>query len=123
MDNRAEEAIIRPIKERSCKEHVMPVYAYRCDNCGVQFERQQSYSEPALRICPECRKKSLKRIISPVRIVFKGSGFYSTDYRPSSASSSPAKPEVKKEGFKDEGKAAKPAKEEPAAAAKKESSD
>ena len=71
---------MRPVKKLCCKEHVMPVYAYRCDNCGLQFERQQSYTEPALRICPECRRKSLKRIISPVRIVFKGSGFYVTDY-------------------------------------------
>jgi putative FmdB family regulatory protein len=120
MDSRAKEAIILPINERSCKEQVMPVYAYRCDNCGVQFERQQSYNDAALQICPECRKKSLKRIISPVRIVFKGSGFYSTDYRPSSASSSPKHSE--KEASKDEGKTAKPAKE-PAATPKKEKAD
>jgi putative FmdB family regulatory protein len=120
MDRGAERDIIRPIKELSCKEQVMPVYAYRCDNCGVQFERQQSYSDAALQICPECRKKSLKRIISPVRIVFKGSGFYSTDYKPSSASTSPKHAE--KETSKDEGKTAKTAKE-PAPTAKKEKSD
>jgi putative FmdB family regulatory protein len=120
MDNGAEKAIMLPIKERSCREQVMPVYAYRCDNCGVQFERQQSYNDPALRICPECRKKSLKRIISPVRIVFKGSGFYSTDYKPSSASSSPKRSE--KETSKDEGKTAKPAKEA-APTANKDKSD
>jgi putative FmdB family regulatory protein len=120
MDNRAEEAIIRQVKERSCQEQVMPVYAYRCDNCGVQFERQQSYNDSALQICPECRKKSLKRIISPVRIVFKGSGFYSTDYKPSSASSSPK--HADKDAPKDEGKTAKPAKET-AAPAKKDKAD
>lgn len=87
----------------------MPVYTYRCDSCGVQFERHQSFNDPPLTICPECRKKSLKKVISPVRVVFKGSGFYSTDHRPSAASSSPApsKKDEKKEGSK----AAKPAKE------------
>ena len=67
----------------------MPVYTYRCESCGVQFERQQSFNDAPLRICPECRKKSLRKVISPVRVVFKGSGFYSTDHRPSSASSTP----------------------------------
>jgi putative FmdB family regulatory protein len=74
----------------------MPVYTYRCESCGVQFERHQSFNDAPLKICPECRKKSLKKVISPVRIVFKGSGFYSTDNRPSAASSMPAtKPEKK----------------------------
>jgi putative FmdB family regulatory protein len=67
----------------------MPVYAYRCESCGVQFERQQAFTDAPLKICPECRKRSLKKVISPVRVVFKGSGFYSTDHRPSSASSTP----------------------------------
>ncbi|MFH1186179.1 MAG: zinc ribbon domain-containing protein [Chloroflexota bacterium] len=68
----------------------MPVYTYRCGSCGVQFERQQSFTDAPLKICPECRKKSLKKVISPVRVVFKGSGFYSTDHRRSSASDTPA---------------------------------
>jgi putative FmdB family regulatory protein len=68
----------------------MPVYTYRCGSCGVQFERQQSFTDAPLKICPECRKKSLKKVISPVRVVFKGSGFYSTDHRRSSASDAPA---------------------------------
>ena len=91
----------------------MPVYTYRCGSCGVQFERQQSFNDPTLRVCPECRQRSLKRVISPVRIVFKGSGFYSTDHRPSSASSSPST--SKNEGTKTDTKAAKPAKESTAA--------
>jgi len=66
----------------------MPVYTYRCDSCGVQFERQQSYSESPLKVCPECRKRTLKKVISPVGVVFKGSGFYSTDNRSSSSVSS-----------------------------------
>jgi len=76
----------------------MPVYTYRCENCGVQFERQQSYTDEPLKVCPECRKKSLKKVISPVRIVFKGSGFYATDHKSPSGGDTPkaAKKEEKK---------------------------
>ena len=57
----------------------MPVYTYRCESCGVQFERHQSFHDSPLRTCPECRKKSLKKVITPTKIIFKGSGFYATD--------------------------------------------
>jgi putative FmdB family regulatory protein len=73
----------------------MPIYTYRCDNCGVQFERHQSFSEQPLTRCPECSKKTLRKVYTPVGIVFKGSGFYSTDHRsPSGAgrSSTSSKP-------------------------------
>lgn len=59
----------------------MPVYTYRCENCGVQFERTQKFSELPLAWCPECGKKSLRKVYTPVGIVFKGSGFYATDHR------------------------------------------
>ncbi len=59
----------------------MPVYAYRCESCGVQFERHQSFSDNPLKRCPECNKNSLRKVIGPVGIVFKGSGFYATDNR------------------------------------------
>lgn len=59
----------------------MPVYVYRCKNCGVQFEQQQSFNDPALTRCPECSKKTLVKVFTPVGIVFKGSGFYATDHR------------------------------------------
>ncbi len=65
----------------------MPIYTYRCESCGVQFERHQSYNDAPLKICPECRKKSLKKVIAPVGVVFKGSGFYATDNRSASGSS------------------------------------
>jgi putative FmdB family regulatory protein len=58
----------------------MPVYTYRCESCGVQFERHQSFHDAPLTTCPECRKKSLKKVMTPVGIVFKGSGFYATDH-------------------------------------------
>lgn len=59
----------------------MPIYTYRCENCGVQFERNQKFSDAPLTRCPECGKKSLRKVYLPVGIVFKGSGFYSTDHR------------------------------------------
>jgi putative FmdB family regulatory protein len=64
----------------------MPVYTYQCDNCGVRFERNQKFSDPTLTRCPECSKKTLRKIYTPVGIVFKGSGFYSTDHRSPSGS-------------------------------------
>lgn len=73
----------------------MPVYAYRCDNCGVQFDKKQSFSEPVLKVCPECGKKSLHKIYTPVGIVFKGSGFYATDHRSPSGQTNKAHSEEK----------------------------
>jgi putative FmdB family regulatory protein len=72
----------------------MPIYTYRCENCGVQFDRQQSFSDPPLTRCPECNKKTLRKVYLPVGIVFKGSGFYATDHRsPSGASRSSSRDE------------------------------
>jgi len=81
----------------------VPIYTYRCENCGVQFDRQQSYQDAPLQVCPECRRKALKKVIAPVGIVFKGSGFYATDHRSSSGSNrSSRKDEGKKEESKKE---------------------
>jgi putative FmdB family regulatory protein len=62
----------------------MPVYTYRCESCGIQFERSQKFSDASLTRCPECGKKTLRKVYTPVGIVFKGSGFYSTDHKSSS---------------------------------------
>ena len=59
----------------------MPIYTYRCESCGVQFERNQKFSDAPLTRCPECGKKSLRKVYTPVGIVFKGSGFYATDHK------------------------------------------
>jgi putative FmdB family regulatory protein len=59
----------------------MPIYTYRCESCGVQFEKTQKFSDSPLTRCPECGKKELRKVYTPVGIVFKGSGFYSTDNR------------------------------------------
>ncbi len=60
----------------------MPTYDYECDACGHSFELFQSITEPVQRKCPECSKKKLRRLFGTgAAIVFKGSGFYQTDYR------------------------------------------
>ncbi len=67
----------------------MPVYTYRCESCGVQFDRTQKFTDQPLTRCPECGKKTLHKVYTPVGIVFKGSGFYATDHRsPSGAPTS-----------------------------------
>ena len=59
----------------------MPIYTYRCKNCGVQFDRHQYFDDKPLTRCPECSKDALRKVYLPVGIVFKGSGFYATDHR------------------------------------------
>ena len=85
----------------------MPVYTYRCEECGVQFERQQSFNEMPLKTCPECRRRALKKVITPTRIIFKGSGFYATDHKsPSGETTASKKTDKEKETKpKPEGKA------------------
>ena len=70
----------------------MPVYTYRCENCGVRFERMQGFNDPVLTRCPECNKKALRKVYTPVGIVFKGSGFYATDHRSPSGANRTTKP-------------------------------
>lgn len=60
----------------------MPTYEYICDNCGHEFEQLQSITAKPLRKCPACGKNKLKRLIGAgAGVIFKGSGFYETDYR------------------------------------------
>jgi putative FmdB family regulatory protein len=60
----------------------VPTYDYVCDACKHEFELFQSIKEEAKRKCPECGKNKLRRLIGPgAALVFKGSGFYKTDYR------------------------------------------
>ncbi|MCM8542441.1 MAG: zinc ribbon domain-containing protein [Lentisphaeraceae bacterium] len=60
----------------------MPTYDYRCEDCGHEFETLQMMSADHLKTCPECSKDSLKRLLGTGGgIIFKGSGFYQTDYR------------------------------------------
>jgi putative FmdB family regulatory protein len=91
----------------------MPVYTYRCENCGIQFERHQAFTDSPLKTCPECRKKALKKVITPTKIIFKGSGFYATDHKsPSGDTSSSTKKADKKEAKESAPSESKPAKSE-----------
>ena len=58
----------------------MPLYEYKCQECGLRFERRQSFTEDAVSICPDCGG-AVVRLIQPAGIIFKGSGFYVTDNR------------------------------------------
>ena len=64
----------------------MPTYVYACKSCGHRFEQYQSFSEDSLTTCPECTQETLRKVFDSVGIVFKGSGFYSTDSATSGAS-------------------------------------
>jgi putative FmdB family regulatory protein len=60
----------------------MPTYEYECDACGHNFDEFQYFSEEPLTKCPECKKKKLRRLFGTgSSVIFKGSGFYETDYR------------------------------------------
>ena len=65
----------------------MPTYEYRCANCEEHLEVVQSFSDDPLTKCPNCGRKTLRKVFSPVGIVFKGSGFYKTDNRRGSGGS------------------------------------
>ncbi len=59
----------------------MPVYEYRCEECGHRYERKEGFDAPSLQACVRCGG-SARRVLHAAPIVFKGSGFYSTDHRP-----------------------------------------
>lgn len=81
----------------------MPTYEYICENCGHEFEQFQSITARPLRKCPECGKANLKRLIGcGSGVIFKGSGFYETDYR--SEGYKKAKESEKKTATKDTAK-------------------
>jgi putative FmdB family regulatory protein len=89
----------------------MPVYSYRCGTCGLQFDRQQKFSDQPLVRCPECGKKSLHKVYAPVGIVFKGSGFYATDHHsPSGVAKKHSQDDMEEKKDKSEEKEPKPEK-------------
>ena len=88
----------------------MPTYDYVCDACDHKFELFQSITAEPEKKCPECGKRKLRRLIGPgAAIVFKGSGFYQTDYR--------------SESYKKRAEADKPASESSSKGSESKSSD
>ncbi len=63
----------------------MPTYGYECRKCGHQFERFQSIMAAPLKTCPKCRGKVARMLTTGGGLIFKGSGFYQTDYKKTSA--------------------------------------
>jgi putative FmdB family regulatory protein len=86
----------------------VPVYEYRCKECGYEFDKHQSFSEARLTDCPNCEAKgALRKVFGNVGVTFKGSGFYRTDSRStdsSSLSSNGSKNGAKKSEGKSESK-------------------
>jgi len=75
----------------------MPLYDYRCQDCGHTFESRHGMSEPALTSCPVCPGHVQRLISKNVMVSFKGAGFYSTDSKPANETTpktEPAKPET-----------------------------
>ncbi|MBR9976115.1 MAG: zinc ribbon domain-containing protein [Bacteroidetes bacterium] len=71
----------------------MPTYDYACKQCGHRFEAFQSMKDDALTTCPQCEAEALQRLIGAgAGLVFKGSGFYLTDYKKSSSTPAGAAP-------------------------------
>ena len=89
----------------------MPTYDYECEVCDHEFELFQSISEPVKRKCPDCGKLKLRRLFGTgAAVVFKGSGFYQTDYRSDSYKKAAEKDNKsnRKKSDKDSKKGAKP---------------
>lgn len=73
----------------------MPVYVYQCEHCNYQFEQQQKFSDKPLKKCPNCGLSTLHKVYMPVGVIYKGSGFYSTDHRSRSGAPTATKPKEK----------------------------
>ena len=94
----------------------MPTYDYRCENCGHELELFQSISESPKRKCPACSRLKLRRLIGTgAGIIFKGSGFYETDYRSKSWKSGAASAKQERDSAKS------PASDDKKSSTKKES--
>ncbi|HLW65856.1 MAG TPA: zinc ribbon domain-containing protein [Gemmataceae bacterium] len=104
----------------------MPTYEYVCDACGHNFDELQSFSDAPLTKCPACGKKKLRRLFGTgAAVLFKGSGFYETDYRSESyksgekADAEKAKPATSTDSKSDSNKTeSKPKESTPAKPAK-----
>ncbi|MEC9092794.1 MAG: FmdB family zinc ribbon protein [Planctomycetota bacterium] len=86
----------------------MPTYDYECDACGYEMELFQSITEDPVKKCPKCKKRKLRRLFGTgAAIMFKGSGFYETDYRSESYKKDAAADKKKSESSKTDSSAKK----------------
>ena len=75
----------------------MPIYQYKCEKCAAEFEQRKSFNEESNHVtCPECGKRAHRVFCAP-GIIFKGSGFYVTDYKSNATIPSASKEKVKKD--------------------------
>jgi putative FmdB family regulatory protein len=81
----------------------MPFYEYKCSNCGFELEELQKMSDEPLKKCPECGKNTLQKLLGTGGgLIFKGSGFYLTDYKKKSSSSQDSSKSSRSTGSKKE---------------------
>jgi putative FmdB family regulatory protein len=92
----------------------MPIYEYKCQDCGHQLEAMQRVSEPALIDCPACGKAELKKLVSAAGFQLKGTGWYATDFRDKDKKKPKDEKKARDDGSKSEAKTDK--KETPASA-------
>ncbi len=86
----------------------MPTYEYHCQSCGHRFDVLQKITEEPLTRCPKCHRARLKRLIGAgLGVIFKGSGFYTTDYKRSGANGSSSRKGESKSESKTDGKTTK----------------
>jgi len=81
----------------------MPIYEYRCSDCGFQNEYLQKISEPPMALCPSCGRESFRKLLSAAGFQLKGSGWYATDFK-NKGGGKPAKPDAPKEDAKPDSK-------------------
>jgi putative FmdB family regulatory protein len=93
----------------------MPIYEYRCRECGHELEKLQRMSDAPLKVCPQCEEPALRRLVSAAGFRLKGSGWYETDFKQGQkrnlADSGNEKPAAGKPGATDTG--SKPAESKP----------
>jgi putative FmdB family regulatory protein len=79
---------------RTCARRIMPIYEYRCNECGHEVEALQKLSDAPLVTCPACAKPALQKLVSAAGFQLKGSGWYVTDFRGGAGSKKPDKPDA-----------------------------
>jgi len=67
----------------------MPAYLYQCQSCGARFKLKQSFSDAQVIVCPKCHRHTVRRVPQVPALIFRGSGWYATDHRAASSSTSP----------------------------------